>query len=327
MRGPVGTSPLGPPPGPEAPLERSGFARPRALAPGARVALVAPAGPMRPDRVDASVDRCRALGLEPVLYPAASGRHRYLAGSDADRLRDLQDAFDDPAVDAVWALRGGYGTQRILDRLDLARQERDPIPFVGFSDNTTLHVRHAGLGVVSFHGPHPGADFPPATEDHLRRVLFRAEPPGLLPTRPEDPEPRTLVGGRAEGPLVGGNLAMLASLCGTRDALRAAGRVLFLEEVGEAAYRVDRMLLQLRRSGALEGVRGLALGRFTPGEDDEHPVEEVLREYAEALGVPAVVDLPFGHVEHNCTLPVGARARLDADAASLELLEPAVRVG
>jgi muramoyltetrapeptide carboxypeptidase len=129
-----------------------------------------------------------------------------------------------------------------------------------------------------------------------------------------------------EGPLVGGNLALLAAMCGTSEAVSARGCVLFLEDVGEAAYRVDRMLLQLERSGALDGVLGLAFGRFSETPDEEkHPVIEVLRELAERLQVPAVTELPFGHVEHNCTLPVGARARLDADAATLSLTESAVR--
>jgi muramoyltetrapeptide carboxypeptidase len=300
--------------------------RPRALAAGARVALVAPAGPLDPERIDAAAARCRDLGLEPVVYPCAAGRHRYLAGTDAERLSDLQAAFDEPSIDAVWALRGGYGTLRILEALDLGRQTRDPIPFIGFSDNTSLHVRHAALGVVSFHGPHPSAELPAESEAAFRRVLFRAEPPGALPLRPEDPTPRTLAGGRAEAPLVGGNLALLAAMCGTRHAPSARGRILFLEDVGEPAYRVDRMLWQLEHAGVMDGAVGLALGRFTEApEDDRHPVAAVLEELAGRLGLPAVVDLPFGHVPHNWTLPVSARARLDADAATLVLVEPAVR--
>jgi muramoyltetrapeptide carboxypeptidase len=298
--------------------------RPRALRAGARVALVAPAGPLDPEQIEASVQRCRSLGLEPVLYPSARARHRFLAGSDDARLQDLQNAFNDPGTDAVWALRGGYGTLRILDRLDLERQRREPIPFIGFSDNTTLHVRHAALGVGSFHGPHPNAGFPPETEESFRRVLFQVEPPGLLPRRDDDPPPRTLVGGVAEAPLIGGNLALVAALLGSRDTPDARGRILFLEEVGEPAYRVDRLLLQLERAGVTEGIAGLAFGRFTEPGDDPHPPADVLEEFALRLGVPAVLDLPFGHVEHNWTLPVGARARLDGDAASLELVEPAV---
>lgn len=299
--------------------------RPRVLAPGARVALVAPAGPIDPERVERSVERCAALGLDAVVYPSAAERFRYLAGPDERRLADLQAAFDDRSIDAVWALRGGYGTARILDRLDLARQLEDPIPFIGFSDNTALHVLHAAIGVMSFHGPHPGGDFPAGTEAAFRRVLFEAEPAGPLATGPGEPEPRALRGGRAEAPLAGGNLSILASLCGTRRPLDARGRILLLEDVAEPAYRVDRMLTQLERAGALEGVVGLAFGRFVDAPDEERlPVAEPLAELAERLGVPAVVDLPFGHVAHNWTLPIGARASLDGDAASLTLVEPAV---
>ncbi|MDZ7779816.1 MAG: LD-carboxypeptidase [Gemmatimonadota bacterium] len=305
---------------------RSPSVPPRALRPGTRIALVAPAGPVDPERVEASQDRCRALGIEPVVFPAARARHRYLAGTDAERLADLQAAFDDPAIDGVWALRGGYGTLRILDALDLERQRTDPIPFIGFSDNTSIHVRHAALGVVSFHGPHPGGDFPPETEEAFQRVLFSADAPGPLVSRDGDPPARTLEPGRVEAPLVGGNLALLASMCGTRHALDARGCILFLEDVAEPAYRVDRMLLQLRGSGLLDGVLGLALGRFTEDpEGDTHPVAEVLRELAEHLGIPAVADLPFGHTEHNCTLPVGGLARLEADTATLVLTQGAVR--
>jgi muramoyltetrapeptide carboxypeptidase len=244
---------------------------------------------------------------------------------DAVRLADLQAAFDDPALDAVWALRGGYGTLRILEDLDLGRQRRDPIPFIGFSDNTSLHVRHAAIDVISFHGPHPGGDFPPETEEAFRRVLFDPEAPGPLPVRDADPAPFALAEGRAEAPLAGGNLALIAAMCGTRYTLRAKGCILLLEDVGEPAYRVDRMLLQLLRSGVLDGVVGLAFGRFTGIPDEErHPVADVLSELTQRLGVPAVADLPFGHVEHNWTLPIGGRAVLDGETAMLELVEGAV---
>jgi muramoyltetrapeptide carboxypeptidase len=290
------------------------------------VALVAPAGPLDPERIVRSKARCRALGLEPVVFPSATARHGYLAGTDAERLGDLQAAFDDPGIGCVWALRGGYGTLRIFERLSLERQRVDPIPFIGFSDNTALHVRHAELGVVSFHGPHPGEELPPEAEAWLRRVLFRGEPAGTLAPGTGEPEPRSLVAGVADGPLVGGNLAILASMCGARHAPRAEGAILFLEDVGEPAYRVDRMLLQLERAGVLTGAVGLAFGRFTESESDgAAAVGDVLAELAERLGLPAVADLPFGHVAANLVLPVGARARLDAHAATLSVIEPAVR--
>ena len=299
--------------------------RPRALRPGARVALVAPAGPLQPGVLDKAVDRCLKLELEPVVYPAATRRRGYLAGSDEERLADLQAAFDDPSTDAVWALRGGYGTLRILGGLDLARQRRAPIPFIGFSDNSNLHALHARAGVVSFHGPHPGADFPPETEASFRAALFSGESPGVLSPRPRDPAPHPLREGSAEGRLIGGNLAILASLCGSREAISAHGRILFLEDVGEPAYRVDRMLHQLLRAGVLDDVAGLAFGRFTGVGEGLSDITALLAEFSVRIGVPAASGLPFGHSEHNCTIPMLARARLDADAATLTVTEPATR--
>jgi muramoyltetrapeptide carboxypeptidase len=239
------------------------------------------------ERISASKACCRAFGLEPVVFPHATARDRYLAGTDEERLTDLQRAFDDPAIGAVWALRGGYGSQRILDRLSLGRQRTDPIPFLGFSDNTSLHLLHAELGVVSFHGPHPGQDMTPEAEAWLRRMLFDAEPAGALPVPHGGPEPRSLAAGTAEGPLIGGNLAILASLCGTRHAPRAEGCILFLEDVGEPAYRVDRMLLQLEQSGALADAAGLAFGRFSECGADGYAVDDVLAELTARLDVPA----------------------------------------
>jgi muramoyltetrapeptide carboxypeptidase len=289
------------------------------------VALVAPGGPVDDDRIARSQDRCRTLGLEPVLFPSARSRRGYLAGRDDDRLSDLQAAIDDPTIDGVWALRGGYGTIRIVDRLILERQLKDPVPFVGFSDNTSIHVEHAALGIISFHGPHPGGDFPPETEASFRRVLYSEEPAGQISGAAGDPAPRTLVAGIARGPLWGGNLATLVSLCGSSSRLSGAGRILFLEDVGEPAYRVDRMLTQLARAGVLHGVKGLAFGRFSevsPAEGEA--VASTLKQFAEEHGVPSAADLPFGHTKHNCTLPIGALARLDAEAGTLTILAGAV---
>jgi muramoyltetrapeptide carboxypeptidase len=222
---------------------------------------------------------------------------------------------------AFWALRGGYGTLRILDRLSLDRQSRDPIPFIGFSDNTTIHVRQVRSGVVSFHGPHAGGPFPPDVDQWFRRTLCEEAPPGPLPRIDGAVPPRTLVPGRAQGPLFGGNLALLAALCGSQDGVSAAGCILCLEDVGEPAYRLDRLLL-----GLTEGIAGLAMGRFTGAPNGEDAaVADVVEAFAGLLGVPAVGDLPFGHVDGNFVLPMGAGAVLDADGGSLSVTEPAVR--
>lgn len=299
--------------------------RPRKLRPGSRIALVAPAGPVDSDRIHTAEQRCRILGFEPVLGARAHARQGFLAGSDADRLADLQAAFDDPNIDGVWALRGGWGTARIVDDLDLARQRSDPIPFIGFSDNTALHARMAAIGVVSFHGPHPTLDGSTTLDAWFRRVVGDASPPGPLPFR--KPSARaTLSEGRARGRLAGGNLSILASLCGTPDQLLARGSILLLEDIQEPPYRIDRMLVQLRRAGALEGVRGLAFGAFTGGtRSDATQVEQILRRLAERLEVPAVAGLPFGHISRNAILPLGVAATLDANQRSLTLDEPAVR--
>jgi muramoyltetrapeptide carboxypeptidase len=304
-----------------APAAPAVMVRPPRLRAGSRIALVAPAGPMAPERVEIAIDRCLRFGLEPVLGAAARGRHgEYLAASDDERLSDLQRAFDDPDIDAVWALRGGYGTMRLLQRLDLGQLARAPKAFIGFSDNTAVHLALHARGVVSFHGPHAGGDATELAEDALRRVLWHAEPPGVLEL-PADRPAVTLAEGAAEGRLIGGNLSILAAMCGTPAALRSQGAILFIEEIGEEAYRMDRAWVQLQLARALDGVAGIAFGRFTDCGDDVFPL---LQSLAEPLGVPVVADLPIGHEADNWTLPMGSRARLDATAGTLELLEGAV---
>jgi len=267
-----------------------------------------------------------------VLGTHARARSGYLAGTDEQRAADLDAALRAADNDAIWCLRGGYGTMRILDRLDWGALAARPRPLIGFSDNTALHLAARRAGVVSFHGPHPAvAELPPFSERCLLRVLTAAEPAGPLPFPADAERARALVGGVAEGPLVGGNLALLAATAGTPYALRARGCILFLEEVGEAAYRIDRMLSQLRLAGILDGVAGVAVGAFSEcpdrGVEGIPAPEEVLLDRLGELGIPVAFGFPFGHVPESWTLPLGVRARLDADAGTLELLEAAVEAG
>ena len=289
--------------------------------------LVSPAGPSPNSKIEAAVARCEAFGLEPVLGDSAALRDGYLAGSDDERAADFQRAIDDRSIDAIWAIRGGYGTMRILPRLRLEMLRRNPKAFLGFSDNTAIHLVFYSRGLTSFHAPHAGGAFPRFTEDAFRRVLFHQEPAGELPLPENAPAPVTLFGGRAEGALIGGNLALLAACCGTTFAPETAGRILFLEDVGEAVYRIDRLLMQLKLTGAINGVAGIAIGHFTeiPKMRGDLPLERVIREWAAPLKVPVVMGLPIGHVDEQWTLPVGARARLDADRGTLEIIERAVR--
>jgi muramoyltetrapeptide carboxypeptidase len=304
--------------------------RPPALRPGARVALVAPAGPLAPGAVERAVARVHELGWEPVVGEHASGRFGYLSGTDEQRLADLNHAFEAEDNDAIWCLRGGYGTMRILDRIRWDALVRRPRALIGFSDNTSIHLALRRRGVVSFHGPHPAAEFPAFAEHGLRRMLTEPTAAGVLAfPASAAPAAETLVGGCIEAPLVGGNLSMIAATLGTPYAIDARGSILFLEEVGEPVYRVDRLLSQLRLAGVLDAVAAIAIGAFSEcpdeGRDDLPSTAEVIRDRLGSLDVPVATGFPFGHVPDNWTLPLGIRARLDADRGTLALLEPAVR--
>lgn len=292
------------------------------------MALIAPAGPVDDDAIDRAVERCRSLGLVPEPGASIRARSGYLAGPDRDRAADLQQAIDGEAA-GIWAIRGGYGALRTLDHVDLGPLRDRPRPFIGFSDNTAIHLALLRMGVVSFHGPHAGFEhFPASTDAAFRAVLMEPGPAGTLPV-PESTDHVTIRGGRAEGRLVGGNLSLLAAVAGTPYQPDGRGALLFLEDLAEPLYRVDRMVTQLRLAGLLDGVAGVLLGEFTEmpddGLDDGPTLVDVLSDLLVPLGVPVVSGLPFGHGRENWTLPLGVRARVDADAGTLELLESATR--
>ena len=294
---------------------------PPALGPGARVALVAPAGPLRgPDELAAAVEHARSLGWEPVPGLHALRRDGYLAGTDAERLLDLNAAIQDDRIDGIWCVRGGYGAIRLLADVDYDAIRRRPKALIGYSDITALHAAIAvRSGVATFHGPTARADLTEFSRDSLvRAVTTQGDPCGSAA------EARTLRGGRAEGRLVGGNLALLAALAGTPFAPSYHGAILVVEDVGEATYRIDRMLRQLALSGALAKLAGIAFGQFTegsdPGDASSRELDAVLREAADFAGVPAVAGVPVGHVADQWTIPLGARAELDADECALHVV-------
>ncbi|MFF7948465.1 S66 peptidase family protein [Streptomyces griseorubiginosus] len=302
--------------------------RPSRLAPGARVAVVAPSGPIVEERLQAGLDILRGWDLDPVVTPHVLDRHGelgYLAGSDADRAADLQAAWCDPAVDAVLCARGGYGAQRMVDLLDWdAMRAAGPKVLVGFSDVTTLHQAFATrLGLVTLYGPAAaGADFVKnaLAQEHLRATLLAPETVRTLTSRGP-----ALVPGRARGVTLGGCLSLLATDLGTRHA-RSGARdgLLLIEDVGEQPYRVDRLLTQLLRTGWLDGVRGLVLGSWESCGPYE-VLRTVLAERLGGLGVPVVEEFGFGHCEGALTVPFGVAAELDAEAGTLTLDEPALR--
>ena len=312
--------------------------RPPKLAAGSRVTLVAPAGPLvERDDVTRAAELCRALGYVPTVAPHALDKYGYLAGGDAARLADLNAALASPDVDGVWCIRGGYGITRLLGAVDFAGFARQPKPVIGFSDITALLVAlHQETGVVTFHGPTARSSMPAFTRRHFERAVARPEPAGLLERLPLPADVLVpardrvvaLRGGRAEGPLVGGNLTLLQCLIGTAFTPVLDGAILFLEDVGEEIYRIDRILAHLRLAGLLARAAGVVVGRFTEvgrrGADGVIGLEEVLETYLAPLGVPVAWGFPVGHIDDQWTLPLGVRARLDADAGTLELLEAAV---
>ncbi|MER7741625.1 LD-carboxypeptidase [Streptomyces sp. NPDC096538] len=301
--------------------------RPPRLAPGARVAVVAPSGPVPEERLAAGFDVLRGWGLDPVAAPHVLDRHgelRYLAGTDADRAADLQNAWCDPAVDAVICARGGFGAQRMVDALDWeAMRAAGPKVLVGFSDITTLHEAFAvRLGLVTLHGPMAaGADFIKSAraQDHLGATLL--DPESVRTIRSNG---TAMVPGRARGVTLGGCLSLIVGGIGTPHTRASArGGLLCLEDVGEETYRLDRYLTQLLRAGYLDGVTGVLLGSWAEC-DPYDQVRALLADRLGGLGVPVAEQFGFGHCDDALTLPFGVAAELDADAGTLTLEEPAL---
>ena len=267
------------------------------------------------------MDNARLLGWEPVAGPNALARSGYFAGEDAARAADLDSALRDPRIDALWCARGGYGAMRLLDQVDFSILREHPKAVLGFSDITALHAA-IGLraGVVSYHGPtarHAMNDF---SRDSIERALVRRTDSCGTAT-----EATVIRPGSATGRLAGGNLALLAALCGTPWFPNLDGAILLLEDVGEPVYRVDRMLRQLLMAGTLTGVRAIAFGHCTncPEESDDgaRSLSAVVAEIATAVKVPCLLGLPVGHIDEQWTLPLGAMAEMDTAQASLHILE------
>ncbi|HEV7389507.1 MAG TPA: LD-carboxypeptidase [Gemmatimonadaceae bacterium] len=288
------------------------------LGPGARVALVAPAGPLRkPEELPRAKENARALGWDAVVTPHATDQLGYLAGQDRDRLDDINHALRDPNIDALWCLRGGYGMIRILPGIDYEALDATPKPIIGYSDITALHAAvQRKCRLITYHGPTARELMSEFSRDSfLRAVIQQTDSCGVAP------KAREISHGHAEGRLVGGNLAVLASLCGTSFAPDLTDGILILEDIGEPVYRIDRMLQQLMLSGALNGCKGIVFGECVKCPDDAggggRPFDEVLGEIAEELGVPCLAGVPIGHIDEQWTVPLGANAELDTRARRL----------
>jgi muramoyltetrapeptide carboxypeptidase len=288
------------------------------LAPGAHVSLIAPAGPLqKPEDLPQAQENTRVLGWEPIVGPHASERTGYLAGQDRNRLNDINRALRDPKIDAIWCLRGGYGMIRILAGVDYGVLSRMPKAIIGYSDITALHAAiQRKCRLITYHGPTAREALTDFSRDSLRRaVVEQADSCGVAPNA------REINVGVAEGRLVGGNLAVLTSLCGTPFAPDISDGILVLEDINEPVYRIDRMLQQLKLAGALNGCRAIAFGECVRCPEDAggggRPFDEVLSEVAHSLGVPCLAGIPIGHIAEQWTIPLGAMAKLDTSNRSL----------
>ena len=305
----------------------------RPLPSGALIGVIAPAGPAEPERIEAVAPMIEAQGYRARLFPGCTQRQGYLAGSDELRLADLHAAFADDEVAAIHCIRGGYGCMRLLDRVDRELVRRRPKLLIGYSDVTALHALLARVGLPSLHAPMAASDIVLPGREGDRDALFALLRGGLragdvLAPTLDGPVTRALhVPGVAEGPLVGGNLSLVASLLGTPWAWRVQGAILFLEDVNEEPYRVDRYLTQMRLAGVFDAVAGIVLGSFTEAASPEPVLREMLLPICQRRGIPLRGGWPSGHGTPNRPLPLGLRVRLDADAGALTLRESLLQGG
>jgi muramoyltetrapeptide carboxypeptidase len=293
--------------------------KPRAVRDAATLGIAAPSGPVDPERFAAGCALLTDLGFGVVHRDDILDQESYLAGSDERRARELTELALDPRVDAIVCARGGYGCDRILDRLDPACFRAARKPVVGYSDVTALLLwlrRRAGL--VGFHGPmlDRGRDVDASVWSELVAALRgRLEAPWRLRGTP-------LCGGSAEGRLLGGSLSMLLSSLGGPWEPDLRGAILLVEEIGERPYRIDRMFRQLAAGGKLAGVAGIGLGALTACEDERYPEAsaiDVIESVVRPLGVPLVADLAFGHIRENRAWPMGLRATMDGDVGEIRI--------
>ena len=334
---------------------------PKALVPGDTVMIVAPAKYLDKERVALAKIRLEKMGFKVRIPEGLFRKKGFLGGTDDERAAELMAAFSDRKVNAVFPGTGGYGTTRIIDKLDYDVIRRNPKILVGFSDITGLHIAiNQRTGLVTFHSPNPewglGVEknlSPFAAKWFWRAILEKnyLGPKGVENQRgytiftraseeddvktaelfDEVPRVYTMHGGKGRGRLIGGNLSVMHAMMGTPFEIQTDGKILFIEDVGEAPYRVDRMLQTLRMAGKFDHVAGVILGQFTERQeeskwDDDASVDEVLRDFFGKLDLPVLTHFPSGHVRYNTTLAVGAMAELDADAQLVRILENPVKL-
>lgn len=310
--------------------------KPKRLAAGDTVAIIAPSSGAETAAFDKALQNLADLGFKTKVGKSARNRNGFLAGTDRERLADLHEAFADKEVKAVWCVRGGYGASRILPALDFKLIAKNPKILIGYSDITALHTAiHQNANLVTFHGPVASSTFSDYAKTHVVNTLMNPSAPYKIELSPDNVAKESnlfkteiIRAGKCRGRLIGGNLSLLSALAGTPYALRdLKGKILFVEDVGEQPYRIDRMLTQLKQSADLRQLSGIALGIFedcNPKDPSSQSLIAVLKDQLEDLKIPVIYGLSFGHIRDQYTLPVGIEAELDTEKATMTFLEAGV---
>ncbi len=311
--------------------------KPARLKKGQKVGLIAPGSSIEEEALQEAIKNIKELGLQVELGTHVRARHGYIAGTDEERLNDLHMMFSRSDIDAIWCARGGYGCSRLLPKLDYELIQSNPKLLIGYSDITALlNGIFEKTGLVGIHGPVGASQQTTYTKAHFVGVAMHPKKQFKIELSSENLEKEdqafethVIQPGKAEGMLVGGNLSLLAAMAGTGYQPAVKDRLVFIEDVGEKPYRVDRMLTQLRQAYALEEAAGLALGVFADCEADEDDasltLKECLQDRLGDLGIPVMYGFSFGHISNQCSLPVGVRAQMDTTRKTITLLEAAVQ--
>jgi muramoyltetrapeptide carboxypeptidase len=315
--------------------------KPPLLKKGDRIGIIAPASYVEsPEDVNIAKEIIEWLGFTPIISKNILNQYGYLAGKDEERAEDVNDMFRRTDINGIFCIRGGYGTMRILSLIDYDSIRKNPKVIIGYSDITALLLAiHKMTGLVTFHGPVALSTFSEYTMEYLRKALFSNQPIGkiLMPKRnfnAVETENRLIkIGtGKATGSLFGGNLSLYISLFSTPYDIEAGGKILFIEDVGEEPYRIDRMLTQLILSGKGKELSGIVIGKLTdvkpkdykPSFNNNLSIEEILRTRLEPLKIPVIYGLMIGHIKDKITIPIGVMASIDGDTGEFVILENAV---
>lgn len=309
--------------------------KPKKLQKGDLIGLVSPASlPEDLTRIEKSVKYFEQLGYRVEVGKNVGKSRGYLAGTDDERLEDLHYMFGKKEVKAIFSVRGGYGSGRLLNRINFNLIKKNPKIFVGYSDITALQMAFLRkCKLVTFAGPMPAVDFHKEevvkfTEENFWRLLTSSRKIGKI-ANPESEKFFVLNKGRGNGPIIGGNLALIASIWGTSYMPDVKDSILMLEDIGEPPYRVDRMLNQLKLSGVFEKINGIILGRFVDcyeadGSKDSLTLNEVINDYLTGLNIPVIYNIKHGHIDENITIPFGVNCKINASREVLEITESAV---